>query len=524
MADSLPGAAQWLADCSAAAWTGSTKISMSLAAYEIATAQVPTTPEAKAAAHTARLADLAEIAAECEELAKTVTSRAALAVLFKYGGLARKRIASIEKAGRMWGVTRKVFAPARSGDPVAQAAKAMGAVLAPTRMMTGQYMWLEKLDPQHHSWRDPNVQAVYDQWVADVRSPLSLWDWLAANPSAGAGALMEHVIYLAPDSQWENACDVDSSGLLRRLADSAGALGDAVWTKADLAVRTKSTLFYNPALWAYVISPTGRIYIHHHEADYFHHSTFLAGARVAGAGMLAVSKGKLIYINNKSGHYQPTPRNLYNALAALKRRHPALNLDSVAVEAIDGGGHHSKSYLGWGAEFMAQAGEHTVLSGPHDTSDNPKDRVGFVRNLATQVVGAGDCWDDVPDTAKAVIPGIAEVARQRAAALAALAPPVTVTPVPMPVVISSPPPLVSRKRGAGMSVPQVPTLGGTGLGGPGASGPGLGSGALALKAVVRTKGYSAFLSPDGPGPSGSGSAPAPTPSPRKPSVYSSFFT
>lgn len=41
------------------------------------------------------------------------------------------------------------------------------------------------------------------------------------------------------------------------------------------------------------------------QVGYLHHSSFLGGRPVAGAGEIVVENGKLMLISRKSGHYQP---------------------------------------------------------------------------------------------------------------------------------------------------------------------------------------------------------------------------
>ena len=45
-------------------------------------------------------------------------------------------------------------------------------------------------------------------------------------------------------------------------------------------------------------------------ADDFHHSSFLAGEPVAGAGLMQARKGLLVDLNDRSGHYRP-PEKLF---------------------------------------------------------------------------------------------------------------------------------------------------------------------------------------------------------------------
>ncbi|WP_218581945.1 hypothetical protein, partial [Nocardia cyriacigeorgica] len=46
----------------------------------------------------------------------------------------------------------------------------------------------------------------------------------------------------------------------------------------------------------------------HHAPGQFHHSSFLAGGPVAGAGELEVIDGVLQLVTDSSGHYRPPQR------------------------------------------------------------------------------------------------------------------------------------------------------------------------------------------------------------------------
>lgn len=54
------------------------------------------------------------------------------------------------------------------------------------------------------------------------------------------------------------------------------------------------------------------------EATPFHHSSFLAGGDVAGAGEMKVHEGRLSMISNASGHYRPGSRQVTQTLNQLK--------------------------------------------------------------------------------------------------------------------------------------------------------------------------------------------------------------
>lgn len=65
----------------------------------------------------------------------------------------------------------------------------------------------------------------------------------------------------------------------------------------------------------FVVAKDGKIYFHA-ETDVarFHHSTFMAGEDVLGAGQISVKDGKILYIDNQSGHYKPDLVHSYQGL------------------------------------------------------------------------------------------------------------------------------------------------------------------------------------------------------------------
>lgn len=69
----------------------------------------------------------------------------------------------------------------------------------------------------------------------------------------------------------------------------------------------------------YVMSPNGNLYVsNYHKVYRFHHSSFLRGGDVAGAGELQITQGKVTYYSNCSGHYLPTDVMLDQFEAQLK--------------------------------------------------------------------------------------------------------------------------------------------------------------------------------------------------------------
>ncbi|MFM0515132.1 hypothetical protein [Paraburkholderia sp. RL17-373-BIF-A] len=96
------------------------------------------------------------------------------------------------------------------------------------------------------------------------------------------------VRYLSPAERAKFELTVDNSGLLH-IAD--GKLFDT--TRSGGAI--------------FVMDHDGRIFASCNEiVGKFHHSSFLAGAPVAGAGTLEVVNGRLKRVTRNSGHYRPT--------------------------------------------------------------------------------------------------------------------------------------------------------------------------------------------------------------------------
>lgn len=54
----------------------------------------------------------------------------------------------------------------------------------------------------------------------------------------------------------------------------------------------------------------GGMSVNYQEVGRFHHSSFLGGKDVAGAGELQVHNGNIMAISRQSGHYRPGPEHL----------------------------------------------------------------------------------------------------------------------------------------------------------------------------------------------------------------------
>jgi hypothetical protein len=99
--------------------------------------------------------------------------------------------------------------------------------------------------------------------------------------------------------------------------------------KAPLDTGKWRSNWAGPGWGIYVMDQAGNFYAGPHKVSLFHHSTFLAGGEVAGAGELKAVQGKLVGITNKSGHYAPAAEEAFQVLHHLKS---AWGIDLGGVE------------------------------------------------------------------------------------------------------------------------------------------------------------------------------------------------
>lgn len=84
----------------------------------------------------------------------------------------------------------------------------------------------------------------------------------------------------------------------------------------------------------FVVDPLGQFYSGTQIMNFFHHSSFLAGAAVIGAGELLIDEqGNLIEISNNSGHYEPGPEEMVNILKLLRGN--GIDLTKVTLKLVD---------------------------------------------------------------------------------------------------------------------------------------------------------------------------------------------
>jgi hypothetical protein len=85
----------------------------------------------------------------------------------------------------------------------------------------------------------------------------------------------------------------------------------------------------------------------------FHHSSFLEGRDVACAGEIEAVQGKILSINNNSGHYRPPPECLTAVVDVLRRRGVDVERVKVGINRSGGHVHGALHYFEGAAAFAA---------------------------------------------------------------------------------------------------------------------------------------------------------------------------
>lgn len=123
----------------------------------------------------------------------------------------------------------------------------------------------------------------------------------------------------------------------------------------------------------------------------FYHSSYTGGEDVVCTGCLSAINGELVYVNNDSGHYKPTPQQILLVLDSLK----ALGVDmkNVRVEygAVDAAGAYHK-HLRLAPMFMADAGNRAATMAARTPQMTPEIRevIDRLRQLPFDVKRVAD--------------------------------------------------------------------------------------------------------------------------------------
>lgn len=159
--------------------------------------------------------------------------------------------------------------------------------------------WHEKLLKDHPCGQD--ISEFFIIWSKNNQLSCSFEDWLALKPS---------IVDLCPQV---NYLDESRRHLYEVTVRDGKVIGHHGPLETDSFAHKKHE---NYAI--YVISPELKFYIGPYKSGHFHHSSFLGGAPVIGAGEIKTDKeGTITHLSKDSGHYDPSDLHLEQTLAFL---------------------------------------------------------------------------------------------------------------------------------------------------------------------------------------------------------------
>ena len=123
----------------------------------------------------------------------------------------------------------------------------------------------------------------------------------------------DNILWAADSSTVVYDHDLARQGVTR-IWPSGGRLFTDATFREPLDTERMVTHFSGPGNAIYVMSKSGNIHVDSHKVGNRHHSSLLAGGKVAAAGELRVSNGYLKMLSNKSGHYRPNPDHLLQVI------------------------------------------------------------------------------------------------------------------------------------------------------------------------------------------------------------------
>jgi hypothetical protein len=159
---------------------------------------------------------------------------------------------------------------------------------------------------------------------------------------------------LAPDALKDRLVEYDETpgSQLKTLVNISGGTltrNDGSNTPVDTS---NSVTFQTGKGWEiFVMSPTGELHMASHKIGKYHHSSLLAGAPTAAAGSIKAINGTIDSLNNKSGHYQPGPKQMRQVLHRLQKAGVNMNFNLQIL------GPPADQYNGTAADYIKPGGE-----------------------------------------------------------------------------------------------------------------------------------------------------------------------
>lgn len=176
--------------------------------------------------------------------------------------------------------------------------------------------WQEAL-LEHHPYGE-GLEKIFNAWKGDQTTHLSFEDWLECSKKSNG----YKVKYLNPHEKQEYVLSF-RDGKVFKGEEAFNTLFEEAGDQIGAAM--------------FVIGPDEHLYAGSHAIGRFHHSSFLGGQAVLGAGDFRTDRnGKILEISNLSGHYRTGTEQLLNTLRILRKNDVDLTDIKVFVRQPEG--------------------------------------------------------------------------------------------------------------------------------------------------------------------------------------------
>ena len=194
-------------------------------------------------------------------------------------------------------------------DVVLRVMEIKGPTPAPVGKTLDETYWIEKVLPNHLG--KGAVAAAFAEWKQlGNMTRLNIADWVeyVYAPECEDDEFGKYIpnrrLALAQkivSGQGVKYCDAQERKSYV-MTIKGGLVSDVQDQTADTS--HMKTVFSGPGWAIFVMGTDDTLYVHSHEADKFHHSSFLAGAPIHCGGEIKIEAGKITHITPKTGHYK----------------------------------------------------------------------------------------------------------------------------------------------------------------------------------------------------------------------------
>jgi hypothetical protein len=208
--------------------------------------------------------------------------------------------------------------------------------------------WMEAADPLHRFWggAPDSADRLFDHWLNCVSTSSTNVDFFAFVDHHKDGLMTMNdykdlrdilyaekgVRYMTNEERWRFRVKFDPQTKLAMRRDPKSYHLRKDKKLKPFSTRGLQTLFSGDDVAIWVCSEKNYFYSHSHKLGKLHHSSFMGGENVQGAGEWAVSDGQIVLITHKTGHYRASVQELIHTLQLLNKMHDLRNTLACAID------------------------------------------------------------------------------------------------------------------------------------------------------------------------------------------------